>query len=200
MQLAVAETAQLTATVKPAAASDKGVTWSSSNSAVATVSSNGLVTAMTSGSAVITVTTNDGGKTASATITVIEAGTAAELLMLDLVNQERQNAGVSPVNFFIDLTLVARMKSQDMIDNNYFDHNSPTYGSPFEMMTYFGIKYTAAGENLAMYHSVEAAHQGLMNSEGHRTNILNPIFTDIGIGIIRDNRGHYYITQMFIRR
>lgn len=200
LELAVEETAQLTATVKPATASEKGVTWSSSDPAVATVSPNGLVTARASGSAVITVTTDDGDKTATATVTVPDTATADELRMLALVNRERQKEGVPPLSFFMDLALVARLKSQDMIDKDYFDHNSPTYGPPYDMMQNFGIEFTAAGENLALDNDVEGAHRALMDSEGHRANILNPIFTDIGIGIIRDSRGYYYITQMFIRR
>jgi len=71
-----------------------------------------------------------------------------------------------------------------MIDNKYFAHDSPTYGSPFEMMKQFGITYRYAAENLALHPSVESAHQGLMNSPGHRANILNPNLTEIGIGII----------------
>jgi uncharacterized YkwD family protein len=118
--------------------------------------------------------------------------------MLNLVNEERKAAGLQPLKLNLELTEVARLKSQDMIDNNYFAHDSPTYGSPFEMMRQFGISYRTAGENLAMHPSVHSAHQGLMNSPGHRANILNPSFTEIGIGIRRKGNGQYYITQMFI--
>ena len=121
---------------------------------------------------------------------------AAEQKMIDLVNQERVKAGVAPLKVDLELSRVARIKSQDMKDNNYFSHTSPTYGSPFEMMKSFGISYRTAGENIAKHSSVEGAHTGLMNSEGHRKNILNPSFTHIGIGIV-DNR---YFTQMFIGR
>jgi len=119
---------------------------------------------------------------------------ASEQKMIDLVNQERAKAGVAPLKVDLELCRVARIKSQDMKDNNYFSHTSPTYGSPFEMMKSFGISYRTAGENIAKHSSVEGAHTGLMNSEGHRKNILNPNFTHIGIGIV-DNR---YYTQMFI--
>lgn len=121
---------------------------------------------------------------------------ASEQKMVDLVNQERAKAGVAALKVDTELSRVARIKSQDMKDNNYFSHTSPTYGSPFEMMKSFGIKYRAAGENLAKHGSVDSAHVGLMNSEGHRKNILNPNFTHIGIGIV-DNR---YYTQMFISK
>jgi uncharacterized YkwD family protein len=119
---------------------------------------------------------------------------ASEQKMVDLVNQERTKAGVAPLKVDAELSRVARIKSQDMKDNNYFSHTSPTYGSPFDMMKSFGIKYRTAGENIAKHGSVESAHVGLMNSEGHRKNILNPNFTHIGIGIVD---GRYY-TQMFI--
>jgi len=201
LNLKTGQTTQLTASIQPAGASEKGITWSSNKPAVATVSSSGLVTAKGKGTAVITVTTKDGSKTAKATITVTElqqTGTADELLMLSLVNEEREKAGLGPLMFNIKLTEVARIKSQDMIDNKYFAHDSPTYGSPFEMMKQFGITYRYAAENLALHPSVESAHQGLMNSPGHRANILNPNLTEIGIGIIPNSQGRYYVTQMFI--
>lgn len=121
---------------------------------------------------------------------------ASEQKMVDLVNQERAKAGVAPLKVDLELSRVARIKSQDMRDNNYFSHTSPTYGSPFDMMKSFGISYRTAGENIAKHSSVESAHTGLMNSDGHRKNILNPNFTHIGIGIVD---GRYY-TQMFIGR
>lgn len=121
---------------------------------------------------------------------------ASEQKMVDLVNQERAKAGVAPLKVDPELSRVARIKSQDMRDNNYFSHTSPTYGSPFDMMKSFGISYRTAGENIAKHSSVESAHAGLMNSDGHIKNILNPNFTHIGIGIVD---GRYY-TQMFIGR
>ncbi|KAB3527704.1 hypothetical protein F8153_11670 [Alkaliphilus serpentinus] len=121
--------------------------------------------------------------------------TADEIRMVEMVNAERTKAGVAPLQIDVDLASVARVKSKDMHDNKYFSHKSPTYGSPFDMMRAFGINYKSAGENLAMHSSVESAHIGLMNSEGHRKNILNPGFTHIGIGI---HNGYY--TQMFISK
>lgn len=118
--------------------------------------------------------------------------------MLDMVNQERIKAGLKPLTWDADLANVAQVKAKDMSDNNYFDHNSPTYGSPFEMMKKFGISYRAAGENLAGSSSVERAHVGLMNSEGHRKNILNPNFTHMGIGVEKSTRYGYIYVQMFI--
>jgi len=120
----------------------------------------------------------------------------SELLMINLVNQERQKAGVAPLKIDNELSRVARIKSEDMMTNGYFSHTSPTYGSPFQMMRTFGITFRSAGENIARSSGVTNAHNGLMNSEGHRRNILNPGFTHIGIGIA----GGRYFTQMFISR
>ena len=95
-----------------------------------------------------------------------------------------------------ELSRVARYKSQDMKDKKYFSHTSPTYGSPFDMMKSFGISYKTAGENIAYgYSTPEAVVKGWMNSEGHRKNILNPSFTQIGVGYVAS--GNYW-TQMFI--
>lgn len=120
---------------------------------------------------------------------------ASEIKLVEYVNKARQDAGLQPLQIDVDLAYVARVKSQDMHDNNYFSHDSAKYGSPFEMMTKFGIKYRGAAENIAKTQSVEAAHNGFMRSQGHKDNILNPIYTHIGIGI---HNGYY--TQMFIRK
>ncbi|WGV57501.1 CAP domain-containing protein [Brevibacillus brevis] len=101
----------------------------------------------------------------------------------DLVNQERAKAGLKPVQMDATLSKVALAKAQDMSANNYFDHNSPTYGSPFDMMKQYGIQYSTAGENIAMgQQSPQEVMQQWMNSEGHRQNIMNPDFTKIGVG------------------
>ncbi len=118
--------------------------------------------------------------------------------MLELINEERSKIGANPLIFDEELARVANIKAQDMVDNNYFDHNSPTYGSPFDMMKSFGIRYYAAGENLAGYNNVEKAHVGLMNSDGHRKNILNTNFTHVGIGVCKSPRYGYVFVQMFI--
>lgn len=119
-----------------------------------------------------------------------------ELEMIKLINQEREKAGVRPLIIDNNLAQVARLKSEDMRDKGYFSHTSPTYGSPFQMMKDFGISYRSAGENIAKASSVISAHNALMNSEGHRKNILNSSFTHIGVGIAN---GKYY-TQMFISK
>lgn len=130
----------------------------------------------------------------------IEGLTSQENEMLGLVNNERERNNLPALVIDLELTRVARIKSQDMEDNNYFSHYSPTYGSPFDMMDSFGIKYLHAGENLAGNPSVEDAHVALMNSSGHRKNILSPDFTHIGIGVKPSNRYGLLFTQMFISK
>jgi len=122
-----------------------------------------------------------------------------EQQMLDLVNKERAKEGLAPLEMDAKLVELARLKSQDMIDKNYFSHTSPTYGDPFQMMKDFGVEYLMAGENLAGNFSLTGAHEALMNSPGHRANILKPEFTHIGIGVVKGGPYGMMITQMFIK-
>jgi len=124
--------------------------------------------------------------------------TADESKMLELVNQERQKAGLKPLTIDMRLVDISRKKSKDMIDKNYFGHTSPTYGTPFDALKNNGISYRYAGENLAGAPTVEQAHKGLMNSPGHRANILNPNFTHIGIGVVEGGPYGKMFTQTFI--
>lgn len=126
--------------------------------------------------------------------------TSEEQRMVNLVNEARRQHGVKPLIVHKKLTEVARLKSQDMIDNNYFSHHSPVYGSPFDMLKRFGISYRMAGENIAGNQSVDRAHTSLMNSSGHRRNILNPSYTHVGIGIRNGGRYGKMFTQLFIRQ
>ena len=113
-----------------------------------------------------------------------------------LVNVERTKAGLKELTYDWELSRVARIKSQDMKDNKYFSHTSPTYGSPFDMMKSFGIRYRSAGENIARGQATpQAVVNAWMNSSGHRANILNSSFTHIGVGYVADGK---YWTQMFI--
>ncbi|WP_226584698.1 CAP domain-containing protein [Halobacillus litoralis] len=121
---------------------------------------------------------------------------AFEKQVVELTNQERAKQGLEPLELDTELSAVAKDKSLDMQQNNYFSHNSPTYGSPFDMMKQYGIDYRTAGENIAMGQtSPEQVVEGWMNSEGHRKNIMNPDFTHIGVG--HAENGNYW-TQMFI--
>jgi len=106
--------------------------------------------------------------------------------VLQIVNSERAKAGLSTLSMDSDLSNMALVKAQDMINNNYFDHTSPTYGSPFDMMKKFQITYKAAGENIAKGQPTpEQVMNDWMNSAGHRANILSSSFTHIGIGYFK---------------
>lgn len=113
-----------------------------------------------------------------------------------LVNEQRANYGLQPLTENWELSRVARYKSQDMADNRYFSHTSPTYGSPFQMIRAFGLSFRTAGENIAYgQRTPQAVVNAWMNSSGHRANILNSSYTQIGVGYVAD--GSYW-TQMFI--
>ena len=119
--------------------------------------------------------------------------------VLHLVNIQRIEHGLNPLSLDYKLSEVATFKSQDMIYKNYFDHNSPTYGSPYDMMDQFGISYVYAGENIAWgQRNPQMVVEAWMNSKSHRENILNPNFTTLGVGIAEDLNGSIYWTQMFI--
>ncbi|HFK1764544.1 serine protease [Bacillus wiedmannii] len=121
-----------------------------------------------------------------------------EQRVVELTNAERAKQGLSALKIDTELSKVARIKSEDMQKNNYFDHNSPTYGSPFDMMKKFGISYKSAGENIAQgQRTPEEVVQAWMNSAGHRANILNNSFTHIGVGYVES--GNYW-TQQFITK
>ena len=116
--------------------------------------------------------------------------------VIRLVNEIRVKNGLNPLAADWELSRVARYKSQDMKDNNYFSHTSPIYGSPFTMMKNFGISYRSAAENIAKGQKTpQAVVNGWMNSSGHRANILNATYKKIGVGYVPS--GNYW-TQMFI--
>lgn len=122
---------------------------------------------------------------------------ADEQTMFNLVNQERSKAGLSPLQADMTLVKLARLKAQDMINKGYFSHTSPTYGSPFDMMKSYGVRYSYAGENLAGASTVQSAHTNLMNSSGHRANILNTNYTKVGIGVVSGGSYGKMFVQMF---
>jgi len=130
-------------------------------------------------------------------VPVSSAQSSEERAMLAMINEERAKQGLAAYTYDAALSAIARKKAQDMLTNHYFAHQSPTYGSLSEMLSAFGYTYRAAGENIAKYGSVERAHIGLMNSDGHRKNILGRGFTRAGIGIVQDAGGVYYICQLF---
>lgn len=131
------------------------------------------------------------------TIPTIDAIKHTEHLVIQLTNQERAKNGLSALRPNWELSRVARYKSVDMLDKNYFSHTSPTYGSPFAMMENFGISYQRAAENIARgQRTPQEVVTAWMNSPGHRKNILGD-FTHIGVGYVEDGK---YWTQMFITK
>ena len=123
-----------------------------------------------------------------------------EAEVIRLVNIEREKAGIPKLSENNELNRIARTKSQDFINNNYFGHNSPTYGSPFEMLRTLRVEFTAAGENIASgQRTATEVMNSWMNSTEHRANILNPTYNKIGVGAVRDDNGNTFWTQLFIR-
>lgn len=116
--------------------------------------------------------------------------------VLRLVNDIRAKNGLPALAANWELARVARYKAEDMAGSGYFSHNSPTYGTPFQMMRSFGISYRSAAENIAYGQRTPAAVvEAWMNSSGHRANILGKSYTQLGVGYC--SKGNYWV-QMFI--
>lgn len=124
--------------------------------------------------------------------------TQDEARMLDLVNQARAQAGLAPLASDPVLVRLARLKAQDMVNLGYFGHQSPTYGSPFDMLRAAGISYRYAGENLAGAPDVDSAHNSLLASPGHRANILNRNYARVGIGVVDGGPYGKIFVQLFV--
>lgn len=122
----------------------------------------------------------------------------AEQQLFALVNQERTARGLGALEWDPRLVPVARAHSEEMFRLKYFSHLSPVAGSPFDRLAAAKIAYRRAGENLAYAHSVAAAHRGLMESPGHRENILHPEYTRIGVGVISAGPYGRMFTQLFL--
>lgn len=125
--------------------------------------------------------------------------TNLEKIMGELVNEDRKKYGLHNLVYNLALSNVARTHSIDMATNNFFEHLSPTTGEPQDRISSAGIWFSKSAENIAVNTDVLSAEKGLMNSPGHRANILDPEFTEIGIGIISNENGQLYITQNFIK-
>lgn len=117
--------------------------------------------------------------------------------MLALVNQERAANGLAPLTLDPALSSVARAHSLDMATRSYFSHTNPDGLSPFDRMSRAGITFRSAAENIAWAGTVDIAHTSLMNSPGHRANILNPTLNRIGIGIVPKDSRNVMVTQVF---
>jgi uncharacterized protein YkwD/uncharacterized membrane protein required for colicin V production len=121
----------------------------------------------------------------------------AEAEMVRLLNRERTSRGLAALELDPRLVAIARQHSEEMFRLKYFGHQSPVSGSPFDRLKAAKIGYSRAGENLAYAHTVAVAHRGLMDSEGHRENVLRPEFTRIGIGVISAGSYGRMFTQLF---
>lgn len=120
-----------------------------------------------------------------------------EAEMLELVNQERTSRGLEPLEADAELTEVARRHSADMFARGYFSHYTPEGKDPFDRMRESNVRFRAAGENLAIAPTLQMAHTGLMNSPGHRANILRPTFGRVDIGIMSGGRRGIMVSQEF---
>ena len=128
----------------------------------------------------------------------LEADPEAERQLVALANEERASRGLGPLELDPRLVPVARAHSTEMFRLRYFSHLSPDRGSPFGRLAAAGIGYSRAGENLAYARSVATAHRGLMESAGHRENILRPEFTRIGVGVVAAGPYGRMFTQLFL--
>ena len=130
--------------------------------------------------------------------TVSSSNLTYEQKVVELVNVERQKAGLPTLKMDSAISNVARAKSKDMAVNNYFAHQSPTYGSAGDMLRQFGISWSAWGENIASgQRTPEIVVNAWMNSPGHRANILSNNFSKIGVGYVTNSNGTPYWTQIF---
>lgn len=118
--------------------------------------------------------------------------------VFNLINKQRTNKGLLALKVDEEVQRVARIKAEDMVTNQYFSHQSPTYGSPFDMLRSFKISYQTAGENIAANSSNSGAVNSWMNSSGHKANILNSSFNYTGIGVVSSPKYGKIFVQMFI--
>lgn len=172
------------------------VTTQATKPTITTEATTEVTTKITETTTVATeTTTNKVTETTTETTTsTVDNSVASKLL--NLVNKARNENGLSSLTLNSSLSNVAQKKAEDMKNNNYFSHTSPTYGSPFDMIKSFGINYKTAGENIAKgQKTAEEVFNAWMNSSGHRANILNKNFTQMGIGY---TSGNTYWSQMFI--
>lgn len=127
------------------------------------------------------------------------ADTSIQNEILKLVNNERSKQGLNPLKLNWEVSRVAKVKAEDMAHEGYFSHTSPTYGTPFEMLKHYGIVYRTAGENIAAGQpNAQEVMEAWMNSTGHRANILNAKYTDLGVGYATGGSYKTYWVQQFI--
>ncbi len=138
-------------------------------------------------------TGSTGGQTSQTT-----SMTTDEKEVFNLINEQRTKNGLQALKVDEEVQRVAKIKAEDMVKNNYFSHNSPTYGSPFDMLNSFKVSYKTAGENIAGNSTNSGAVTAWMNSSGHKANILNSNFNYTGIGVVSSSKYGKVFVQMFI--
>ena len=117
----------------------------------------------------------------------------------NLLNNDRGRYNLPALAIDPELSRIARIKSQDMLQRGYFAHTSPVYGDVRAMLTHFGYGYTAASENIARHSTVEKAQAAFLSSPAHRRNVLSTAYTKVGIGVAVAPAGYVYVTQIFCR-
>jgi Uncharacterized protein with SCP/PR1 domains len=144
-------------------------------------------------------TSNSGqsGTTGSGQTTTTTSA-SEEQQALTLLNKDRAANGLPALQANSQLTQLARNYANDMISRGFFSHYNPEGLSPFDRMQRAGISYKYAGENLAINTSVATAENAFMTSAGHRANILNTNYNEVGIGVVHNTKGQVYVVQEFI--
>lgn len=137
-------------------------------------------------------------KPAAITTTKVKDISSDEQALLDLINKERKKEGLKALELDVNLMKIARLKARDMKDNNYFSHTSKFYGSPFDMMKKYDVKFRAAGENIAGNQTIEKAVKSWSKERGN--NLFNAKFTHTGIGIVDSPAYGKIFVQVFISK
>lgn len=118
--------------------------------------------------------------------------------VLDLINEQRRQYGLPELKAYGELQRVAKLKARDLVNNKYFSHTSPTFGTPFEMLQKEGVTYKYAGENLAGNETGIKAVNAWMNSPAHKDNILDSDYEYTGIAVVDSEvYGKVYV-QLFL--
>ena len=124
----------------------------------------------------------------------------SETKLLNLINEERKKNNLSELQIDEELQNIARLKAQDLVENNYFSHISPSFGTPFEMLKNNGINYKTASENIAGNSSLEGAVSSWMNSEDHKKNILSNEFNYTGLAVVDSLAYGNIVVEFFVGR
>lgn len=143
-------------------------------------------------SSVPSTTVNEGDYT---TVSV----SAQEYSAWNFINEDRKSNNLPELPLDEQLCAIARVKAQDMKDNKYFAHSSPTYGRAADMLRKFGYEFTSVGENLAHHATVLKSEAAFMSSASHRANILGSQWSRVGVGVCYDDKGFVYVVQLFVR-